>query len=55
MFFDPERVADKIIDPVLVAPVEALSAKILALDASWLAEAAKEYTDASGVTWRRQP
>jgi hypothetical protein len=55
IFFDPAHVAEKIIDPALVGPVEQLSARILTLDAAWLAESATTFTDSTGATWTKQP
>ena len=53
MLFEATRIADRIIDPVLLPQVEAIVAEILALDRAFIASQPSEFTDKAGVTWRR--
>jgi hypothetical protein len=53
VFFDPERVADKIIDPVLVPLVEIASNTILAMDKEYMDSKPNTFTDENGNKWCR--
>ncbi len=53
VLFDPRKVADKIIDPVLVSLVQKACDEILALDAAFRANLPDEFTDDGGVKWKR--
>ena len=54
IIFDVKRVADKIIDPILLPSVEALVKEILAIDAAFRKTKPTEFTDEKGVTWVRK-
>lgn len=51
IFFDPHRIADKILDPKLVPLVEAFCAAAIQEDARWIKENANEYVDEKGQRW----
>src|SRR5271166_6026476 len=53
LFFDPERVADRIIDPVLVPLVMIASNTILAMDKEFMDSKPDTFTDESGNQWCR--
>jgi hypothetical protein len=53
ILFEPERVADKILDPVLVPIIERYVAEIFALDKTFMASNPGEYIDDGGCRWRR--
>jgi hypothetical protein len=53
VLFDPERVADKIIDPALVAPVMEICRAALSMDDAYVASRPREFVDEGGTTWRR--
>lgn len=57
IFFDPAKVADKILEPGLVKPVEELSAQIIAMDLNWwdTSKESFEFTDRIGMRWRALP
>jgi hypothetical protein len=52
--FDVKRVADRIIDPVLLPAVEAVVKEILKIDAAFRKTKPTEFTDEKGVTWIRK-
>lgn len=54
VLFDPERVADKIIDPTLVPLVEDACREILTLDREYVASNPDRFTDEGGHIWVRQ-
>lgn len=54
IYFDHDRIADKIIDPLLVPLVVAAVAEITSLDAAFMASDRTEFTDEGGVTWRKK-
>lgn len=53
VLFDPERVADKILDPRLIPLVEVACEAILSMDREWIRSRPSEFTDESGAVWRR--
>lgn len=53
IWFDPERIADKIIDPVLVPLVKKAWAEILEMDRSFTASRPDRFTDEKGQVWVR--
>jgi hypothetical protein len=54
VFFDPERVADKIIDRDLVPVVQSFCFNILAMDKEWRASSfSNEFIDEDNVRWIR--
>lgn len=53
IFFEPERIADKIIDPLLVPLVQACVDEVFALDKAYLKTNPDEFTDDKGVRWKR--
>jgi hypothetical protein len=53
ILFDADRVADKIIDRDLYPLVQAKVDAILALDKAYIDSKPDEFTDESGVTWRK--
>jgi hypothetical protein len=52
--FDPDRVADKILDPLLVPIVEKYCAEIARQDKEFIASNPSEFTDESGTVWQRK-
>jgi hypothetical protein len=52
VLFEPERIADKILDPALVPLVQRYVDEIFQIDKPWRA-AVSEYTDTSGQRWRK--
>ena len=54
VFFDPRKVADKIIDRELLPSVEEAVSKILSLDSEFRKTKPPEFTDTDGVTWIRR-
>lgn len=55
ILFEARKIADRIIDPVLLPRVQAGVDRILALDATWVKSSKLvEYTDKNGTIWRRQ-
>jgi hypothetical protein len=52
VLFEPERVADKILDPTLVPIIERYVAEIFAIDKPYRASVS-EFTDDNGTTWRK--
>jgi hypothetical protein len=53
VLFDPDAVADKILDAQLVPEVQALCDRINQIDVQFRASKPPEFTDEKGVTWRR--
>ncbi len=53
--FDPDAIADKIIDPVLVPLVEKAVAHIYAIDDEFRKSNPDQFTDESGAVWKRIP
>lgn len=53
ILFDPDNVADKIIDPELVPLIEQRCREIDQLDAAFRNSTPSEFTDTGGTTWRR--
>lgn len=53
VMFDPDAIADKILDPVLVPLVQQCVDEIHAIDKTWRANENNEYTDKHGDTWRK--
>lgn len=53
LLFDPDAVADKIIDPILVPLVQAKVDAILAMDKAYMDSEPSEFTDETGVRWQR--
>jgi hypothetical protein len=53
VYFDPKRIADKIIDPLLVPLVERACDEIEALDRAYMKSDPGEFVDERGVKWRR--
>lgn len=54
VWFDPEHIADKIIDPVLVPKVTARVKEIFQLDRNFMNNQPGEYVDETGATWQRR-
>lgn len=54
VLFDVEAVADKIIDRELCPLVEAVVARVLALDKAFMAMRPDSFVDEDGATWRRE-
>jgi len=54
IIFDVKRVADRIIDPVLLPAVESVVKEILKIDAAFRKTKPTEFTDEKGVTWIRK-
>ena len=55
IFFDVDKVTDKILDPLLVPLVENQVANIKNLDEKFIASNPSFFKDARGDTWRRDP
>lgn len=55
VLFDPERVADRIIDRDLVTLVERCVAQIYELDRQFMATERLRFVDKSGAVWERKP
>jgi len=53
LFFNPEKVADRIIDPVLVPLVMITSNTILAMDKEFMDSKPNTFTDENGSKWCR--
>jgi hypothetical protein len=53
IMFDPDRIAEKILDPVLVPIIQNVVNQVLELDHSFIHNDPSEYKDEHGVTWRR--
>ncbi len=53
ILFDPDAVADKIIDPGLVSLVQSRCDEIAKIDKAYIASAPSEFIDEGGVRWRR--
>jgi len=53
IIFEPERIADKIVDPVLVPLVEQFVKEVFALDKAFTESDPSEFVDESGTTWRK--
>lgn len=53
VIFEPERVADKILDPALVPLVQSKVDEILEIDRRFVASDPSEFVDEGGVQWRR--
>jgi hypothetical protein len=51
--FDPDRIAEKILDPALVPIVQRYVDEIYRLDAAFLATTPQQFVDEDGITWRR--
>lgn len=52
VLFDPDRIADKILDPTLAPLVERCVAEIYRLDKAYRDPEPSEFTDTKGVTWK---
>lgn len=55
VLFDPDAIADKILDPALVPLVEKACREIMAIDDEFMASRPRSFVDEGGVTWVRQP
>jgi hypothetical protein len=53
VLFDVKRPADKIIDRALLPQVLAVCDQVLSMDHAFIASKPSEFTDRTGVTWRR--
>lgn len=53
VLFDPERVAEKILDPALVPKINARVKEIFSLDRAFMHNQPGEFTDETGAVWRR--
>lgn len=53
IFFDPDRPAEKIIDPVLLPEIEVVCREIAKVDSQWRARPILEFTDKAGQRWVR--
>lgn len=55
VLFDPESIADKILDRELVPLVEAAVKEIIALDKAFRASKPSEFVDENGTKWTKAP
>ncbi len=53
VYFDPERIAETIIDPLLVPLVTTFCNEVFALDRAYVKSKPSEFTDEDGVRWQR--
>lgn len=53
VLFDPERVADKVLDRDLVPLIEALVAQVDRMDREFMNSRPSEFVDENGTLWRR--
>ena len=53
VLFDPERVADRILDPQLVPVVMEMCREIFRLDDAFMASKPSEFVDEGGTRWQR--
>jgi hypothetical protein len=53
VWFEPQRVADKILDPILVPMIEEVCAEIFDLDKAYIKYKPNSFTDKSGTVWVR--
>lgn len=53
VLFDPDAVAEKILDPLLVPLIEQWVKKIYALDDEFISSRPNEFVDEDGISWRR--
>lgn len=54
VLFEPERPADKILDPTLLPLIERACTEILSLDRDYISSDPGEFTDERGQKWRRE-
>jgi hypothetical protein len=54
VYFDPDAIAEKIIDPILVPKVQAIVDHIKAMDRDFVQSDPAEFIDKSGRVWKRQ-
>ena len=52
--FDPDAIADRIIDPELVPLVKSFAETVFALDREFMRGAASEFRDEKGRLWQRK-
>lgn len=53
VFFDPDRVAEKILDPILVPQVQAVVDQVYELDKQYRHPGPNSFKDERGTTWVR--
>ena len=53
VWFEPTRVADQILDPVLVPLIEARCEEMFSLDREYMRSGLRQFVDESGTTWSR--
>lgn len=53
VLFDPERVAEKILDPLLVPLIQARVDEAFALDKAFIKGDPKSFIDEAGIVWRK--
>jgi hypothetical protein len=53
VWFEPDRIADKILDPTLVPLVQKFVDEVLAVDKKYIASNPSEFTDKAGDKWHR--
>ena len=54
VLFDPDAVADRILDPLLVPIVERHVAEMKRLDKEYIESQPKTFTDEDGIVWERR-
>jgi hypothetical protein len=53
VLFEPEKVADKILDRDIAARVQAFADEVLRLDREYIASKPDTFVDKNGTTWKR--
>ena len=53
VLFDPNAIADKILDPILVPLVQSFVDEVHRADGAFMAAKPSEFVDEGGTTWRR--
>jgi hypothetical protein len=53
VWFEPSRIADRILDPALVPLVAAFCEELFALDRAYVKSKPREFVDTGGTRWRR--
>lgn len=55
VLFDPDQVADEILDPAILPKVEMVCRTVAEMDRQFMRTRADEFTDENGARWKRLP